>query len=172
MHSVGTRASILSSYSIGALFLLAVAIAVGPALLTPDPRDVSVRVNSLAFLRYLPDEQCDQAHLALDIDADLRPLFHTNTAHVYAYVTAAYANSTSHVRNEVVVWDRMISGRDTSVVKVAKGWVKYSLKDWGVGLRGAPVRLWLRWSRMPRLGGLTYGGVEGESYTMPSEYTQ
>lgn len=50
MHSVGTRASILSSYSIGALFLLAVAIAVGPALLTPDPRDVSVRVNSLAFL--------------------------------------------------------------------------------------------------------------------------
>lgn len=122
--------------------------------------------------RYLPDEQCDQAYLALDIDADLRPLFHTNTAHVYAYVTAAYANSTSHVRNEVVVWDRMISGRDTAVVKVAKGWVKYSLKDWGVGLRGAPVRLWLRWSRMPRLGGLTYGGVEGESYTMPSEYTQ
>lgn len=122
--------------------------------------------------RYLPEERCDQAYLALDIDADLRPLFHTNTAHVYAYVTAAYANSTSHVRNEVVVWDRMISGRDTAVVKVAKGWVKYSLKDWGVGLRGAPVRLWLRWSLMPRVGALTYGGVEGEAYTMPSEYTQ
>lgn len=50
MHSAGTRASILSSYSIGAVFLLATAIAVGPALLTPDPRDVSLRVNSLAFL--------------------------------------------------------------------------------------------------------------------------
>lgn len=50
MHSAGTRASILSSYSIGAVLLLAIAIACGPSLLTPDPRDVSVRVNSLAFL--------------------------------------------------------------------------------------------------------------------------
>lgn len=50
MHSAGTRASILSSYSIGAVFLLAIAMAMGPPLITPDPKDVSVRVNSLAFL--------------------------------------------------------------------------------------------------------------------------
>jgi len=127
---------------------------------------------SPASRRYLPAEECDQAYIALDINADLRPLFHTNTKHVYAYVTAAYANSTTHVRNEVVVWDRMISSREAADVKVAKGWVKYSLKDWGVGLRGAPVRLWLRWSLMPRIGGLAYGGIEGEPYTMPVEYTQ
>lgn len=270
MHSAGTRASILSSYAIGGVFLLAIAIAVAPTLYAPRLPDVSVRVNSLAFLyvctdmlgrladvngvggetgrhkvgspgrlaahcgsvvalravpgmrwcirrvhevlgthtvhavcrkylcsplplllmpclvrpprappllspasrRYLPAEECDQAYIALDINADLRPLFHTNTKHVYAYVTAAYANSTTHVRNEVVVWDRMISSREAADVKVAKGWVKYSLKDWGVGLRGAPVRLWLRWSLMPRIGGLAYGGIEGEPYTMPVEYTQ
>lgn len=60
MHSAGTRASILSSYSIGAVFLLAIAIAVGPALLTPDPWGVSVRVNSLAFL-YVARARCEEA---------------------------------------------------------------------------------------------------------------
>lgn len=89
---------------------------------------------------------------------------------MYVYVVAEY-ESKAHPRNEVIVWDSILSSREDSLIKRVGQYNKYSLKDHGYGLRGAEVKLKLKYNILPYMGPLFYG-EEGETdFTVPRNYT-
>jgi signal peptidase complex subunit 3 len=93
-----------------------------------------------------------------------------NTAHIFAYVVADYETKT-HVRNEVVIWDTIVSSKADALISRAGQWNKYSLRDHGYGLRGVDVSLQLRYSIMPHMGVLMYGAHATHNFTLPAAYT-
>jgi signal peptidase complex subunit 3 len=107
---------------------------------------------------------------ALMIIADFRKMWTWNTAHIFAYVVADYETK-SHVRNEVVIWDTILSSKADALISRTGQWNKYSLRDHGYGLRGADVSLQLRYSIMPHMGVLMYGAHGEHNFTLPSAYS-
>lgn len=101
---------------------------------------------------------------------DFSKMWSWNINHMYIYVVAEYASET-HTRNEVVVWDSIISSRDKAHVHRKSQYNKYSLKDHGYGLRGADVTLKLKYNILPYMGPLFYGENGEHSFTVPSNYT-
>lgn len=89
---------------------------------------------------------------------------------MYIYVVAEY-ESKSHPRNEVIVWDSILSGRDKAVVHRKGQYNKYSLKDYAYGLRGANVTLRFKYNILPFMGPLFYGEAGETTFTIPNEYT-
>lgn len=89
---------------------------------------------------------------------------------MYIYVVAEYASDT-HSRNEVVVWDSIISAKDEARVHRKGQYNKYSLRDHGYGLRGADVTLKLKYNILPYMGPLFYGEKGDNLFTVPSNYT-
>lgn len=86
------------------------------------------------------------------------------------YVVALY-ESESHGRNEVVVWDTILSGMTDAHLQRKGQWNKYSLRDYRYGLRGADVVLQMRYNVMPHLGMLLYGSSGESNFTLPHAYT-
>lgn len=132
---------------------------------------VALSLSGEPSLRRLQRERCDQAMLRMNLDADLGSLWSWNTKHIFVYVVATYASRT-HTRNEVVVWDNILSERGEAEALQKKAfWNKYSLKDHGFGLKGADVELSFRWSVMPYMGVLMYGESGGEKFQLPAAYS-
>lgn len=93
-----------------------------------------------------------------------------NINHMYIYVVAEYASKT-HTRNEVVVWDSILSRRADALVHRKGQYNKYSLKDHGYGLRGVDVALKFKYNILPYMGPLFYGESGDTTFGIPSEYT-
>jgi Signal peptidase subunit len=160
----------LSTHLMGMLAALVAAGSVASyARISGAAPTVALGLSEEAALRRLPRERCDQATLRFDLDADLRPLWSWNVNHMYVSVVAGYVSG-SHVRNEIVVWDYIVSGREEAVLKLQRQMNKYSLKDHGYGLKGAEVDLSFRYSIMPHMGVLMYGEQAGQTFTLPAEY--
>lgn len=132
--------------------------------------NVDLRVIELSFLRALSKERCDQAYLKFDLNADFTPMWTWNINHMYVYLVAEYATD-SHQRNEVVVWDSILSGKHHALVKRSAQYNKYSLKDHGYGLRGKDVTVRLKYNILPYMGPLFYGEEGQDSFTVPHNYT-
>lgn len=90
---------------------------------------------------------------------------------MYVYVVAEY-ESKSHIRNEVVVWDSILSSREQALVKRIGQANKYSLRDHGYGLRGADVQLRFKYNILPYMGPLMYGEEGIDEFTVPMNYTK
>lgn len=89
---------------------------------------------------------------------------------MYVYVVAEY-KSKIHPRNEVIIWDTILSARKQALIKKKGQFNKYSLRDHGHGLRNAEVALKLKYNILPYMGPLFYG-EEGENrFTIPANYT-
>lgn len=93
-----------------------------------------------------------------------------NINHMFVYVVAEYATNT-HGRNEVIIWDTILSGRKDALVKRRGQYNKYSLKDHGHGLRGADVTVKLKYNILPYMGPLFYGEEGLNHFAIPSNYT-
>lgn len=171
MHALWPRVNMFSTHLMGMLCALVAAGSVTSyARLYGAAPAVSLALAADPALSRLPGERCDQATLRFDLHADLRPLWSWNVNHMYVSVVAGY-ESKSHVRNEVVVWDYIVSGREEAELKKSRQMNKYRLKDHGYGLRGADVDLTFRYSVMPHMGVLIYGEEQGKNFTLPPEYS-
>lgn len=89
---------------------------------------------------------------------------------MYVYVVAEYMSS-SHPRNEVIVWDSIVSRKTDSVIHRKGQYNKYSLKDHGYGLRGVDVKLKFKYNILPYMGPLFYGENGETVFVVPSNYT-
>lgn len=171
MHALWPRINQLSTHLVTMLSTLVIVGSILSYIQTTSASpQISLALASPPTLKRLPRERCDQSMLHFDLVADLRPVWSWNVKHLYVSVVAEY-ESTSHGRNEVVVWDDIISSKAEADVIRKKQWNKYSLKDWGYGLKGRDIKLLFKYSVMPYMGVLMYGERPGVSFSMPEDYS-
>eukprot|EP00177_Eucheuma_denticulatum_P003269 GFKZ01005908.1.p1 GENE.GFKZ01005908.1~~GFKZ01005908.1.p1 ORF type:complete len:180 (+),score=17.33 GFKZ01005908.1:434-973(+) len=171
MHAVGPRTNVFFTHLMTMIFTL---VAVGSTYsylqLRASKPYVELHVSELSFLRQLKKEQCDQAYVKFDLDADFARMWTWNINHMYVYVVAEYESDT-HRRNEVVIWDAILSGKAQGLVNRRGQYNKYSLKDHGYGLRGKDIVVRLKYNILPYMGPLYYGEEGVTSFTIPNNYT-
>jgi signal peptidase complex subunit 3 len=100
----------------------------------------------------------------LNIGADFRPCFNWNTKQVFVYAIAEYVNDKFR-RNEVTVWDHIITSADDALVNVTKS-AKYFFDDHGPNMKqGGKVKVVLRYHTMCHSGATISGVVQGAKAT-------
>ncbi|KAJ2916629.1 hypothetical protein MD484_g3789, partial [Candolleomyces efflorescens] len=115
----------------------------------------SVQVYSGNTRRYATKRQ-DLTFVDFNITADFSPLFNWNTKQIFLYLQAEY-NSTVGVKNEVVIWDRIIRRKEEANVNFV-GKNKYNFRDLSTSFKKAPPASYtLKYNVMPYVGMLTYG---------------
>lgn len=113
--------------------------------------------------------QSDQAVLALDIKADLRGLFQWNAKQLFVFVVAEY-ETPQHGKNEVVVFDRIVSNEEAAVIDLVNVPSKYHLRDKGRSLRGRTITLKLQVAYHPIVGRISTSTVASFTFRMPAHY--
>ena len=173
MHSAFVRATVVAFFALSVLMLAAISCTVISAWTDDhsavDVRSVSAELRGLAADRR---EDADTAHLVVSVDADFSRLWRSwNTRQVFVYAVAEHV-SKGRMRNEAVVWDRIIKSEEDAVVSV-KDQGKYLLLCDDDELRGAEINVTLRWDVHPIVGGLGSYEHKSEPFTikMPDEYT-
>jgi hypothetical protein len=138
----------------------------------------------------------DRAWLAMDITADLRPLWHWNVKQAFVYVTAevgptpadsddssAAAPGAAETKNpatpapatatQAILWSRIVRSKaDAHIVRTGlRAEYPYVLSGRGHGLRGVPLNLTVGWALTPRVGALRSGsGGSGGVVELPVDY--
>lgn len=171
MHAVGPRTNVFFTHLMTMAFTL---VALGSTYsylqLRASKPTVDLHVSELSFVRALKKERCDQAYVKFDLDADFTQMWTWNIHHMYVYVVAEYQTET-HRRNEVVIWDAILSGKENGMIKGKGRYNKYSLKDHGYGLRGKDVVVRLKYNILPYMGPLYYGEEGVTTFRIPDNYT-
>ncbi|KAI8353654.1 signal peptidase 22kDa subunit [Choanephora cucurbitarum] len=176
MHNLQQRANTLFSFatSVIAVVLGVVALIsyitgygnVQPHLLAADKSSLSVVTR-----RYGPDNtdyrnsKSEFARLLFDIDADFTPMFNWNTKQVFVTVVAEYEND-YFGRNHVVIWDKIITGKDKAHLKLRHVRNKYALIDVSQRWNAEKVNLTLYWDVTPYVGLLQHG----RQSSVPTEF--
>jgi len=136
--------------------------------LQPNPK-VTVNLNQIHDMTINSYLDSDQTTLSFNISHDLETEFHWNTNQLFAYLVAEY-NTTSNVKNEVTIWDSIITSKDDAVVNVDKLMVEYPLQDEFRELRGRDVRLRFRYRTMPIVGQMFIKEVGVSEFKTADEY--
>ncbi|KAF4638121.1 signal peptidase subunit protein [Toxoplasma gondii] len=113
--------------------------------------------------------QGEQAQVALNIQADLTSCFNWNTQQLFVYVIVRY-ETPKNPRNEVIVWDRIITDPDDAIIDFEGVINKYPLRDNGRSLRNRTVTVALEYAYHPVIGVIKSGHVASSTYTLPSSY--
>ena len=100
---------------------------------------------------------------------DLRSVFNWNVKQLFVIVLAEYT-STSNIRNQVVLWDNIITKRKKARLKFKNERTEYFLSDQYDELRDAEVDLKLMWDIMPLTGRLFIHERNGTAFQMPTVY--
>lgn len=171
MHALGPRVNVFFTHLLTMLLVLvAIASSFSYYQLRSASPVVDLRITQLSFLRAITRERCDQAYLKFDLNADFQPMWTWNINHMYVYVVAEYATE-SHQRNEVVIWDSILSNRKDAKINRKNQYNKYSLRDHGYGLRGKDVVVKFKYNILPYMGPLLYGEQGQNSFAIPQNYT-
>jgi signal peptidase complex subunit 3 len=114
----------------------------------------------------------EQATLRLSIDADLSSVFNWNVKQLFVFITAEYVTKQNKL-NQVVVWDHIITGKESAQIHASSIVNKYSLTDQGYGLRGNDITLVLHWNTIPITGLLTTTSFRQNvhSFTLDEQYS-
>jgi len=178
MHSLTSRVYAIASHAGTVLFVCAVLCAATAPLLFDTSgahASATATVHSVTLEREYRD-RVDYARVTLDIAADLSPLFHWHTKHVFFAVVAEYTSPSPSspgalVRNEITLWDRVLaSAADAKFV--AKGeHVEYPLVDVGTSLRGANVTIVPIWRPVSTTGLLPSFRGTPTTVLIPTAYT-
>ncbi|CBZ56038.1 putative signal peptidase complex subunit 3, related [Neospora caninum Liverpool] len=113
--------------------------------------------------------QGEQAQVALNIQADLTSCFNWNTKQLFVYVIVRY-ETPKNSRNEVIIWDHIITDPEDAVLGLEGVINKYPLRDHGRGLRNRTVTVSLEYAYHPVVGVIKSGHVTSSTYTLPSTY--
>ncbi|TFK74278.1 signal peptidase 22 kDa subunit [Pluteus cervinus] len=138
---------------------LLAAIALSSFVFSADPKGAlniaSVKVYNVKAQRY-PHRKQELAFVNFNVTADLTPLFNWNTKQLFLYLEAEYANAQG-VKNEVVIWDRIIRRKEDAIINVV-GKNKYNFHDISTTFKNVPPSSYsLKYNVMPYVGVLTYG---------------
>lgn len=96
------------------------------------------------------------AFVNFNISADLTPLFNWNTKQLFVSLEAEYEN-TQGVKNEIVIWDRIVRSKEDAKIKVV-GKNKYTFREISSTFKKIPSAHYsLKYNVMPYVGLLTYG---------------
>ncbi|KDQ55700.1 hypothetical protein JAAARDRAFT_37115 [Jaapia argillacea MUCL 33604] len=159
MHSIYARINNFSAFLSSCILTLLGAIALSSFLFTANPQGdlsvLSVKVypgNS----RRQPGLSQEYTFVNFNISADLTPLFHWNTKQLFLYLQAEYTDAKG-VRNDVVIWDRIVRRKEEAVINVV-GRNKYVFRDISHSFKNVPPANYsLQYNLMPHVGVLTYG---------------
>jgi len=159
MHTIFSRINNVSAFLSSVMMTLLAAIALSSFLFTAQPTGElaisSVKVVSSTARRY-PNKKQDLAFVNFNVTADLTPLFHWNTKQLFLYLEAEYTNKQG-VKNEVVIWDRIVRRKEDAFVKFS-GKNKYMFRDISSSFKGVPPANYsLKYNIMPYVGVLQYG---------------
>ncbi|KAF9532527.1 signal peptidase 22kDa subunit [Crepidotus variabilis] len=172
MHSILSRINNASAFLSSCMMALLLAISLSSFILTESPTGQvaisSIKVVSSHARRYSSKKQ-DLAFVHFNLTADLTPLFHWNTKQLFLYLEAEYENSKG-VKNEVVIWDRIVRRKEDANIKFA-GKNSYMFRDISTTFKNsASANYTLKYNIMPYVGLLTYGeaGKTTEEIAFPA----
>ncbi|KAH6913059.1 signal peptidase 22kDa subunit [Coprinopsis sp. MPI-PUGE-AT-0042] len=170
MHSIASRINNTSALLSSCMMALLAAIALSTFVFTAKPDGhlniASVQVYAGQTRRYATKKQ-DLAFVDFNITADFSPMFNWNTKQIFLYLQAEYEN-TKGVKNEVVIWDRIVRSKDQAKVNVI-GKNKYNFRELSTSFKKiANANYTLQYNVMPYVGVLTYG--EAARTTQPVEF--
>ncbi|KAG5653049.1 hypothetical protein H0H81_002566 [Sphagnurus paluster] len=156
MHNLYSRFNNLTALLSSCMMALLAAIALSSLVLTADPKG-EVHITSVKVIpRKHASKKQDLAFVNFNITADLTPLFHWNTKQLFLTLEAEYTN-TQGVKNEVVIWDRIVRRKEDAVVSVL-GKNKYMFREVSASFKNVPPAHYaLKYNVMPYVGALTYG---------------
>ncbi|KAJ8075842.1 Signal peptidase complex subunit [Marasmius tenuissimus] len=159
MHSIFTRINNVSALLSSCMMGLLAAIALSSLLLAADPKGdlsiASVKVFPSKTPRY-PRRKQELAFVNFNVTADLSPLFNWNTKQLFVSLEAEYEN-VQGVKNEVVIWDRIIRSKEDANIRVV-GKNKYAFREISSSFKKIPTAEYtLKYNVMPYVGLLTYG---------------
>jgi len=175
MYSMVQRLNTLSTITISNLGFFTMILALSTfyfhSFVDMEPH-VEVKLNAirkfgrLGIQRYYGNEE---AHVSLDLDADLRPLLHWNVKQLFVYVSASWHNK-AHKLSEVMLWDFIIDSKEQAQFYFQGLNSKYPLVDKGKHLRDANVTLSFHWNTMPHSGMMFFSKKGSQSVTFPAKY--
>lgn len=174
MHSLWSRANAIFFYGVTVLLILAFASSFTTLWFTPVYDVKVLRFNDLKTIRSMFEQQSrgastDRALFTFDLEADLRGVWNWNVKQLFCYITADFVTP-SNVRNELVVWDKVVTAPAGAVFSMLDHQIKYPLIDQHRELRGAALSLTLHWDVMP-ITGIIYAGSGGKhSIILPERY--
>ncbi|KAG6862268.1 hypothetical protein C0995_002199 [Termitomyces sp. Mi166 len=152
MHSFISRVNNVSALFSSVMMCLLAAIALSSFLFTADPKG-EVHLTSIKVS--IPYESAANNQKTRN-DIYLAPLFHWNTKQLFLYLEAEYTNAKG-VKNEVVIWDRIVRRKEDAVINVI-GKNKYMFRDLESTFKNVSAAHYaLKYNVMPYVGLLTYG---------------
>ena len=101
--------------------------------------------------------------------ADLSGIFNWNVKQLFVYISATYATQ-SNTFNEVVIWDKVITGVEHARLRLNEQYNKYPLVDQRTELRGMPISLSISWDIMPITGMLLRRNRTAARFLLPTQY--
>ncbi|KAF8893429.1 signal peptidase 22kDa subunit [Infundibulicybe gibba] len=166
MHSIFSRINNVSALLSSCMMGLLAAIALSSLI-------ASVKVYPANARRY-PNRNQELAFVNFNVSAVnilfmyLTPLFNWNTKQLFLYLEAEYTN-TQGVKNEVVIWDRIVRRKEDAIINVV-GKNKYMFRELSSSFKNMPPAHYsLKYNLMPHVGALVYGeaGRTSEPVTFP-----
>lgn len=125
------------------------------------------KVHDLTVNTYYNMDQCT---LSFDADLELESEFHWNMNQLFLYLVATY-NDTSNMRNEVTIWDDIVTRSNMNSFKSSgPKMIEYPLRDQFKELRGRDIRLHVRYRTMPITGFMYMKEVATVDFKTDNEY--
>ncbi|KAJ1915689.1 Signal peptidase complex subunit [Mycoemilia scoparia] len=172
MYNVLQRISSVTSFGLSALMAMMFAISIITINMSNNP-DISVKLHDIKITKGRPDyfdktsRNAEFARLTFDIDADLSSMFNWNTKQLFAYITVDYPTAKKK-NNNVVIWDRIITKKQRSTLRMRKHHNKYLFRDIGLKLRDVEgAKLTFRVNSVPYFGIMQDQVLDSYDITMP-----
>lgn len=96
-----------------------------------------------------------QAHIVLDLTADLRSVFSWNTKQLFVYVNIDFATP-KNPESHMVMWSTLVVRKDDALLVKPhlRASYPYAVTDQGSNLIGRGFNVTVAWNVMPRVGAL------------------
>ncbi|KAF8507470.1 signal peptidase 22kDa subunit [Hysterangium stoloniferum] len=173
MHSIYQRINGISALLSSCLLALLGAIALSSLAIQatrPTPEGV-LEIKPLKVFKgqaeHFRHKKEEFAFYQFDYEGDLTSLFDWNTKQLFVYLTAEYVNAQG-VKNDVVIWDRIVRRKKDAKLRIRKAKNKYRFKELSTSFKGvSPANFTLKYNLMPHIGLLTYGTVGTTPVAIP-----
>ncbi|KAI7906725.1 signal peptidase 22kDa subunit [Cokeromyces recurvatus] len=182
MYNLQQRANNLFSLALSVLGTVLAVVAIISAITGYGTIEDELRVDSknirVVTRRYGPENtdyrnsKSEFARFQFDVDADFTPLFNWNTKQIFVTVVAEYETK-NFKRNQVVIWDKIITSKDKAHVKLRNIRNKYAMIDISQKWNFERANLTLLWDVTPYVGILQSGhSNKGSQFILPAFASQ
>jgi len=132
--------------------------------------EASIALNKVYQLTYNTHYEQEESVFSFDLKYDLSTEFHWNMNQIFLYVVCTYNDTRSNQRNEVTVWDKIITKKEDATFNHKNVAVEYPLRDQKKDLKSTKIRLHLRYRTMPITGVMYEKEVARGDFQLPAEY--